>query len=239
MELSVISHKTGSVSTRVGPHTMNPSMPPMDLSFMIGPEAIATHTFATAPPLDILLVPGGLGSVAVAQTGDRSIEGFIRERFNSTDYVLSVCNGAASLARAGVLDGRKATTNKALWTFFTDDFGRQLGTAGNISWVPSARWVDDGKVWTSSGVAAGIDMSYAFLRKIYGGEKIDPIMDIIEYTPHRDEHYDPFAIVHKVSQLYLPEPRGSTDIVDRFPGQTRPSRWWSVLVPLTHRQTPT
>jgi putative intracellular protease/amidase len=46
------------------------------------------------------------------------------------------------------LSGRRATTNKARWDWVTE-FG------SNITWVPSARWVEDGNVWTSSGVAAG------------------------------------------------------------------------------------
>ena len=201
MKLALISHKIGPVSPITPPHVMEPGMPPMDLSFMLGPQTVATHTFATAPPLDVLLMPGGLGTVAIAQTGDRSIETFLRERFNVTDYVLSVCNGASSLARAGVLDGRRATTNKLLWSTFTGSFARELGTAGNITWVPSARWVEDGKVWTSSGVAAGIDMTLAFLRKIYGAEKPDLAVNAIEYAPHTDPHWDPFSVVHKVSAL--------------------------------------
>ena len=209
MKLALISHKTGPVSTITPPHSMEPGMPPMDLSFMLGPQTVATHTFATAPPLDILLMPGGLGTLAISQTGDRSIETFLRDRFNTTEYVLSVCNGAASLARAGVLDGRRATTNKALYSFFTTAFSRELGTAGNITWVPSARWVEDGKVWTSSGVSSGIDMTYAFFKKIYGAETTNGIVNNIEYAPHGDSHWDPFSVYHKVS-VPLPRVLGRT-----------------------------
>ena len=76
------------------------------------------------------------------------VEDFIASRFSELDYVLSVCTGAVSLAKSGVLNGKRATTNKSAWSF-----GTSSGT--NITWVPTARWVEDGKVWTSSGVAAG------------------------------------------------------------------------------------
>jgi len=120
----------------------------MDMSYMIGPSVVATHTFQDAPALDLLFVPGGLGNRLLIGNNDTVIQDFIRKRFDQIDYVASVCTGTAFLAKAGVLAGRKATTNKANWNWVT-----QFGS--NITWMPSARWTEDGKVWTSSGVAAG------------------------------------------------------------------------------------
>lgn len=73
----------------------------------------------------------------------------MRARFKKTKYVISVCNGAATLAKAGVLKGKRATTTKSLWAW-----GTQFGE-GKVLWVPSARWVVDGKIWSSSGVTSG------------------------------------------------------------------------------------
>jgi putative intracellular protease/amidase len=131
---------------------MVPGQPPADFGYMLQPKLVATHTFRDAPALDVLLVPGGVGTMALEQASDTSIETFLRNRFDSLDYLLSVCTGSAILATSGLLDGRRATTNKALWGLVTSQ-------GENVTWVPSARWTQDGKIWTSSGVASGERLS--------------------------------------------------------------------------------
>jgi transcriptional regulator GlxA family with amidase domain len=153
----------------------------------------ATHDPSTAPPLDLLLVPGGI------ITGTEWIEKFLQERYNSTDYIASVCTGASILARSGILDNKRATTNKRAWATVIEN-------GKNVTWLPNARWVKDnsdanGKVWTSSGVAAGMDMTYALLGWMYGTEKLNATVNNIEYAPHTDEHWDPYAVVQKVSRM--------------------------------------
>jgi transcriptional regulator GlxA family with amidase domain len=192
MTLSTISFKKGPVHSRPPPHLMDPSQPPVDLSFMIGTSTTATHTFDDAPALDVLFVPGGMGIVALEQANDTTMEAFVARRLPELDYLLSVCTGAVTLARAGALRGRRATTNKASWAYATA-FGD-----GGVTWVPSARWVEDGKVWTSSGVASGMDMTFAFLKHLYGEEKLVDVMKTVEYAPHTDPHWDPFAVVNEV-----------------------------------------
>ncbi len=151
---------------------------------MIDGQIVATHTLKTAPPLDILVVPGGIGDLALVEHNDGVIEDFIAARFDKTEYILSVCNGPGLLARAGVLDGRRATATKGLWDNVTR-FGR------NITWVPSVRWVQDGKVWTSSGVLAGMDMMVAFLRHLYGDPQVNNAVKVD--PPDSDTHPDPDA----------------------------------------------
>lgn len=156
----------------------------------------ATHTPSTSPPLDLLLVPGGM----TANT--TWIDSFLQTRYNTTDYIASVCTGAVILARAGLLEHKRATSNKRAWASV-------ITNGKNVTWVPNARWVKDdgrgsvdgvdGKVWTSSGVAAGMDMTYALLGWMYGTEGLNRTMNGIEYSPHLDEHWDPYAVVHKVS----------------------------------------
>lgn len=155
-------------------------------------------------------VPGGFGSATLIEKNNTQIERFLRNRFDKVDYVLGVCSGALHLARAGLLDGKKATTNKALWDWatsyttlaFPDSPALSSNATGEakIDWQPSARWVDAGKIWTSSGVQAGMDMMYAWLREVYGDtEVLKSAINQIEYAPHTDAHWDPFAVVHKVS----------------------------------------
>lgn len=147
MTLSTISKHTGPVSS------LNPASP-TTISFSV----VATHDTATAPPLDLLMVPGG------ASLGNETwMFDFIAARFNETDVVASICSGADSLARAGVLDGKRATTNKRTWEVQTK------GGKG-VVWVPSARWVKDGKVWSSSGVAAGMFWKFSLSFGCRGSE---------------------------------------------------------------------
>ncbi|KAE8449142.1 hypothetical protein EG329_008526 [Mollisiaceae sp. DMI_Dod_QoI] len=191
MTLSIISKELGPVTTIVPPHIMKEGGPRMDVGFLLGPTITATHTPLNAPALDMLFVPGGEGNVVLAGANDTWVEDFVASRYGQLDYLLSVCTGAASLAKSGVLNGKRATTNKGAWSWVTT-----FGT--NVTWVPSARWTVDGNVWTSSGVAAGLDMTYAFLKSVYGTDDLDPIMNSIEYAPHTNPHWDPFSVVHNV-----------------------------------------
>lgn len=194
MTLATISFAPGPVSSQPPPHVMVPGEPPMVLDYMMSPSLVASHSLDNAPPLDAIMVPGGIGLVALAQADDRRIEKFLAARAPSASYVLSVCTGATVLARAGLLAGKRATTNKAAWADATAE-------DTNTTWVPSARWVEDGKMWTSSGVAAGMDMAYAFLKNLYGVDAANKVANGMEYAPHTDPHWDPFSVVWKVSRL--------------------------------------
>ncbi len=145
-------------------------------------SVLPTHTFATAPLLDVLIVPGGLGTRAEVEA---EIE-FIRTIYPSLKYIITVCTGALLAARAGILDGKKATTNKAAWA--------QTKLWGpNVHWVPHARWVTDGNLWTAAGVSAGIDIIFAWMAYVYGEETADRIANAMEYERHTDPNWDPFA----------------------------------------------
>lgn len=241
MTLSIISKNAGPVTTLIPPHLLEQTGLPIDPSFMIGPSIIATHTPLTAPALDILFVPGGEGNVVLTQANDTWIEYFIASRFAQLDYVLSVCTGAVSLAKAGVLEGRRATTNKEAW-------GRIVKYGKNVTWVPSARWTEDGRVWTSSGVAAGelgcfvvlgevsvltgvgLDMTYAFMKSLYGDEVVDAVMNSIEYAPHTNPHWDPFSVVHNVSTVPIIPTRGNGLTIHRCLAQIKTCLCWILRV---------
>ncbi len=121
-------------------------------------------------------------------TNERML-GWLRERAASTALVTSVCTGAALLARAGLLDGRRATTNKFAFKWVAQQGPR-------VEWVKEARWVEDGKFLTSSGVSAGIDMALAIIAKRWDLATAERIATRMEYEWHRDAGWDPFAKIH-------------------------------------------
>lgn len=199
ISLATISDKIGPVSSRSPPYKLSHTEPEVDASFTFGSETVATHTFSTAPPLDVILVPGGYGNWVLAEANNTWVEDFIVRRFDQADYVVSVCSGAMHLARSGLLNGLRATTNKRLWQSIVEHGSTYKGE--NIEWVPSARWVENEKVWTASGVAAGLDMAYALVKKMYGVDAVRPAINGMEYAPHTDAHWDPFSVVHDVSSV--------------------------------------
>jgi transcriptional regulator GlxA family with amidase domain len=152
-----------------------------------GPEVLAHHDFDDAPQLDLILVPGGFGTRAEAE--NPRILGFLARRAADAEVVMSVCTGTSLLAGAGLLDGKRATTNKMFFQWVADQ-------RPQVKWVKEARWVEDGKLVTSSGVSAGIDMALAVIARLYGSSMSENLAVAAEYDWHRDSTWDPFARVH-------------------------------------------
>ncbi|KAK2033236.1 DJ-1/PfpI family protein [Colletotrichum zoysiae] len=178
MNLYTIADTLDPVSTKPDT-TRQPATTASDFGQLIVP----THTFKTAPPLDVLIVPGGQGTryPSISAAID-----FVRERFDSLQYLLTVCTGSGVAARAGVLDGRRATTNKLSWE-------ETIALRPEVDWVHKARWVQDGHVWTSSGISAGIDLTFAWIGSVYGKDVAKTIANRMEYMPVEDPSCDPFA----------------------------------------------
>jgi transcriptional regulator GlxA family with amidase domain len=134
-------------------------------------EITATVSFEDAPPLDVLVVPGGPGQLTLMK--HTLLMAFIRERTETAKWVCSVCTGALLLAQAGVLKGRKATTH-----WLAKDTLRSMGVK-----VVDQRYVIDGKFATSAGVSAGIDLALELARRIAGEATAQAIQLSIEYDP--------------------------------------------------------
>ena len=148
------------------------------------PKTVAEFDFAGPPMLDLILLPGGFGTIP--QLENLAMLDFLRRRAATAEVTMSVCSGSAILAKAGLLDGRRATSNKQ---FF--DLARAQGAA--VKWVEQARWVEDGPFATSSGVSAGTDMALAVIAKLYGKEIAHQIAESAEYEWQQDSTRDPFA----------------------------------------------
>jgi transcriptional regulator GlxA family with amidase domain len=149
-----------------------------------GPRSVVDHGRADAPALDMVLVPGGLGTRREVE--NESLLGWLQERAADATYVASVCTGAALLARAGLLDGRRATSNKRAWDWV-------VSQGPKVAWVRRARWIEDAKFWTSSGVSAGIDMTLRLVATRLGQDAAEDAAWRIEYAWHRDASVDPFV----------------------------------------------
>lgn len=136
---------------------------------------------------DIILVPGGAGTRPLVQ--DRPFLDRLGALARSARLVTSVCTGAALLAAAGALDGYRATSNKRAFAWVT-------GHGPRVEWVAQARWVHDRDRWTSSGVAAGMDMAAALIADLFGAEAAEAATTQAEYSPQRDSTHDAFAAIY-------------------------------------------
>lgn len=152
-----------------------------------GPVTIADHGFADAPKLDIVMIPGGGGTRREVNNAD-FVAGF-KALAQATPQVASICTGSAVLARTGLIDGVRATTNKMSWKWAT-------GQGAKVLWVPRARWVEDGKFISSSGISAGTDMALALIARLYGKAMAQWVANRAEYRWHDDPTDDPFARIN-------------------------------------------
>lgn len=125
-----------------------------------GLSVVPDHTLASCPPPGLLLVPGGVVDTALQ---DDALIAWIRAQAAQASITASVCTGAFLLARAGLLDGRAATTH---WEDI-DELRRQFPA---VQVREHVRWVDEGDVVSSAGIAAGIDMSLHLVARIAGRE---------------------------------------------------------------------
>jgi transcriptional regulator GlxA family with amidase domain len=149
-----------------------------------GPSTVAEFSFETLPPVDVLLIPGGMGTRK--SVDDAAFIDLIRRASGSSEMTATVCTGTALLARTGLLDNRPATTNKMAW-----EWVKSQGPA--VLWKRVARWVDDGDIVTSSGVSAGTDMALGLVARLHGRETAERAARVMEYIWNNDPDHDPFA----------------------------------------------
>ncbi len=136
----------------------------------------------------ILFIPGGSGTRE--KVNDNNFINFIKGISNQAKYVMTVCTGSALLAGTGILNGKKATSNKRAFKWVTDQ-------GKDVLWVKEARWVRYENIYTSSGVSAGMDMTLGFIEDIMGKEKALEISQSIEYFWNENSNYDPFSKMYE------------------------------------------
>ncbi len=149
-----------------------------------GPSTVADDAMVEGRQYDILLVPGGHGTRTVCN--NTTYQNWLKSQSDVAEYTTSVCTGSLLLAKAGILDGRRATTNKMAYDWVADQTGR-------VDWQRRARWVQDGSIFTSSGVSAGLDMALAVIEDCLGPKAAADAARKAEYIRNADPDNDPFA----------------------------------------------
>jgi putative intracellular protease/amidase/Cu/Ag efflux protein CusF len=152
-----------------------------------GPAVSVDRTLADAGPLDLLIIPGGTGTRT--EVANATLIAALKRLGEATPHVASVSTGAALLARTGLLAGHKATSNKR-------SFQWVAAQDRSVRWIHAARWVEDGRFATSSGVAAGLDLSLGLVAKLFNRDTAAKIAQSAEYVWHDDPAQDPFAALN-------------------------------------------
>jgi cyclohexyl-isocyanide hydratase len=136
-----------------------------------GMQIVPTVTYATCPPLDVVMVPGGPGQQELME--DEEALGFLRRQAASAKYVTSVCTGSLVLGAAGLLKGKRATCH---WAAL-----EHLSALGAIP--VSEKVVVDGNIVTGAGVTSGIDFALSLAAILDGEAVAREVLLQIEYDP--------------------------------------------------------
>jgi len=152
----------------------------------LAPDVISdlAVTDPIAAQVDMLFIPGG--AVEDKQEVESPLLRWMAAAAEHATLVMSVCNGAAFLGTLGLLDGRRATTNKI-------DFPDLVKHFPAVHWEREARWCVDGKFHTSSGVSAGMDLATFIVSEMFGPDKAARVAQNIEYRATVDPSKDPFC----------------------------------------------
>jgi transcriptional regulator GlxA family with amidase domain len=132
----------------------------------------AHHSFESAPRLDVLIHPGGMGTRRLLR--DPEHLAWVLEQRATAGLLTSVCSGSLVYAAAGLLRGRAATTH---WAAVPE----LAALDSSVRIDESARWVDDGDIITSAGVSAGIDMALYLVDRLVGAERAREVQRYIQY----------------------------------------------------------
>ena len=138
-----------------------------------GMRVLPDHTFANAPDLEVVLVPGGQGTRR--EVKNPALIEFLKAKGARATWVTSVCTGSLLLHEAGFARGKRVTTH---WTFVAD-----LRARGDVTVLDDVRYVRDGNLVTSAGVSAGIDMALWLVGQMHGAPHAREVQRQIEYEP--------------------------------------------------------
>ena len=133
---------------------------------------IPDYSFDNHPKVDILIIPGGDGTKN--EIKKKKVMEWISKTYESADTMATVCSGARIPAVLGLLDGLEATTHHLV----IDDVKK---LAPKVTIDHTKRFIDNGKIMTSGGISAGIDLALHIVKKLYGEEIAQKTIDYMEY----------------------------------------------------------
>jgi len=134
------------------------------------------HTIADHPPLDLLVVPGGHGTRR--ELTNPALLDWIVAQDRRTELTASVCTGSVLLAAAGLLDGKRATSHWAAIPWFREHYPA-------VEVLDGVRFVDQGRIVTSAGISAGIDMALHVIERRHGRAVAEGTTRQMEYKWER------------------------------------------------------
>lgn len=161
------------------------SMDGVTVSSTQGVEIATKKITEIGPDMDILFIPGGQGTRTAVNNA--ALIAAIKSLAQRARYAVTVCTGSSLLAKTTLLDGKAATTNKMAFAWVKS-------VRPEVNWKGRARWVVDGKYYTSSGVSAGIDMALGFVSDVVGVDTAKKIAHEIEYVWNSNPAKDPFFV---------------------------------------------
>ncbi|KAF4611015.1 hypothetical protein D9613_006528 [Agrocybe pediades] len=145
-----------------------------------GPIQLPSCTYEDCPPLDYLIIPGPDPSPNKQQPGP--FGKFVKDKVDDPNFkgLLLICTASMAVANSGngVLDGKQVCSNKLTLRMFSQA-GLLKGT--KIKWVGDKRWSVDGKIWSSAGITAGIDLAAEFAKRTFDAEIVRIAKDAAEY----------------------------------------------------------
>lgn len=157
-----------------------------------GPLQLPSCTYADCPPLDCIFIPGPTDILSIP----KGFTEFIKTRLEDPKLIalLMICTASLLIAPTGILDGREVASNKLAL--------RDLAAAGlldndnykKVKWVGNKRFTVDGKLWSSAGITAGLDLAAEFARVHFAKEIGVMAQEIAEYKPNPADP-DPFAYI--------------------------------------------
>jgi transcriptional regulator GlxA family with amidase domain len=136
-----------------------------------GLEVQPTYTVAHHPPIDLLIVPGG---IVTEELEKAAVIEWLRNTAQSASLTASVCTGAFLLAQTGLLKHQPVTTH---W----EDIADLRNTFPTLQVMEQCRWVDAGRYVTSAGISAGIDMSLHLVERLAGRPLAEATARQMEY----------------------------------------------------------
>ncbi len=180
-----------------------------------GMNVVPDHTFKTAPPPKIIVIPAMAGDAATPEMID-----WIRNASKSTDVTMSVCNGAFVLAKTGLLSGKRAAAHHG-------GYFRFAAMYPDVRLKRGARFVEDGNIASAGGVSSGIDLALRVVERYVGRDGAGQVADRIEYqgqgwlNPDSNEAYAKMPVLdenHPVCPLCLMD--GDRSIKTSYKGKT-------------------